>query len=309
MTRQAGALRGVIGAVLTPFTSSGSVDEVRLGGELDLLVEHCDALSVLAAEASEYRALSPASRRRTLVAAIERIGRRSLVLAGATAGSLSETAELAELAAAHGADFIQVLIPRRTWGGDPSPDELVGWTNALVEASPLPVVLYHNPGHGADPSLETLIEMCAVPGVVALKDSSRNIARVLRAVEEIHHAGHAAYFATIQPLLSVLLSGGAGAMTPPPATLLAASIRDAVADGDLRRATDLQRNAATFPVRWSARYGLVPVMKAAGNELGYDLGDPAPPFFAVAEDDRRAIVASVAAWPRVTAAGTATGRA
>ena len=290
-------LAGVIGAALTPFTDTGAVDYPALENELNLLVQHCDALSVLGAEVSEYRALSASQRRTALIGALQIIDRRRPVLAGASAESLAETAELAELAAAHGADFIQVLLPHRTWGGEPAIGELVTWATAVVAASPLPVVLYHNPGHGADPALDTLIELCALPGIAAVKDSSRNIARVLRAVEEIHHAGHAAYFATIQPLLAVLLAGGAGVMTPPPATVLAARIRDAVAAGELRRAAELQRRAAVFPVRWSARYGLAPTMKAAAAAFGLPLGNPAPPFAAVPGAEHPAIAAAIATWP------------
>jgi 4-hydroxy-tetrahydrodipicolinate synthase len=291
-------LRGVIGAALTPFTANGDVDDARLAGELELLIEHCDAISLLAAEVSEYRALRPSVRRDALRRAIAFVGGRRPVLAGVTAGSLPETAELAELAADAGADLAQVLLPCRTWGGEPSGAELVRFVEAVVDASPLPVVLYHNPGHGADPSLEALIEACAVDGVVAVKDSSRNVARVLRAVEQIHRAGHAAYFATIQPLLTVLQSGGAGAMTPPPATLVAARIRDAVDEGDLRLAAELQRGIALFPGRWSGHHGLAPVMKAAAAELGLALGDPAPPFMPVPEADRVAIAEAIATWPR-----------
>jgi 4-hydroxy-tetrahydrodipicolinate synthase len=295
-------LRGVIGAVLTPFRPDGTVDRDLLRVEVDVLVGHCDAVSVLGAEASEHRVLPPADRRELLRWTVARVDGRVPVLAGVTAASPAETAELAALAADAGATHAQVLVPRRSWGGEPTAAELVAFAEAVVEDSPLPVVLYHNPGHGSDPALEALVAMCAVPGVVAIKDSSRNVSRVLRAVEEIQHAGHAAYFGTIQPLLTVLLSGGAGAMTPPPATLVAAAIRDAVDAGDLARAAELQRLVAIFPARFTPRHGLAAVMKTAAAELGLLLGVPAPLATAVPPGDAADIAAAVAAWPRIPAA-------
>lgn len=292
-------LHGVVGAVLTPFAADGRVDDAALARQIDLLAGHCDALSVLGAEASEYRALAPADRRATLRRAIELVDGRLPVLAGVTATSPAETAELAELAADAGARYAQALVPRRVWGAEPDGEELARWATATVAASPLPVVLYHNPGHGSDPSLEALVAACAVDGVAAIKDSSRHVARILRAIEEIEHAGHARYLGTIQPLVTVLLSGGAGAMTPPPATLVAAAIRDAVAAGDLGRAGALQRLVAQVPGRWTARFGLGPVMKVAADHLGLPLGAPAFPTAPVPEPEAAAIRAALAGWPRL----------
>jgi dihydrodipicolinate synthase/N-acetylneuraminate lyase len=147
--------------------------------------------------------------------------------------------------------------------------------------------------------------MCAVPGVVAIKDSSRNVARVLRAVDEIQHAGHAQYLGTYQPLHTSLGAGGAGAMTPPPATLVAAGIRDAVAAGDLPRAFELQRLVHVFPVRWTARHGLAAVMKTAATHLGLPLGEPAPRASAVPAADAAEIARALRDWPRIPAAVTA----
>jgi 4-hydroxy-tetrahydrodipicolinate synthase len=277
MSAEVPGLHGVIGAVLTPFRPDGTVDQDVLRDEVELLVQHCDALSVLGAEASEYRTLDPAVRRELL---------RTII--GDQRGEA-------------GATHAQVLVPRRSWGGEPTAAELVAFAERVVEDAPLPVVLYHNPGHGSDPALETLVAMCAVPGVVAIKDSSRNVARVLRAVEEIQHAGHARYFGTIQPLLTVLSSGGAGAMTPPPATLVAAGIRDAVAVGDLARAAELQRLVSRFPVSWTPRHGLAAVMKVALDELGLPFGVPAPLASAVPPGEVAAIAEALADWPRIPA--------
>jgi len=295
-------LTGVVGAVLTPFRAEGTVDEDVVRAQIDLLAGHCDAISVLGAEASEYRVLDPAVRRDLLRSAIAHADGRVPVLAGVSAESPAEIAELSALVAEAGATYAQVLVPRRSWGGEPTTAELVTFAERVVADSPLPVVLYHNPGHGSDPSLEALVAMCAVPGVHAIKDSSRNIARVLRAVDEIQHAGHARYLGTIQPLLTILGAGGAGAMTPPPATLVAAGIRDAVAAGDLQRAFELQRLVSVFPVRWTARHGLAAVMKTAAGHLGLPLGPPAPLASAVPAADAAEISHALRHWPRIPAA-------
>jgi 4-hydroxy-tetrahydrodipicolinate synthase len=289
-------LAGVVGALLTPFDADGRVERTRLDAQIELLTGHCDVLSVLGAEVAEYSVLAPAERRTTLRHALERIDGRRPVMAGVSSPALAEVAELSELAAEPGATWAQLLLPNRTWGGEPSAAELVAYVESAARASALPLVLYHNPGAGADPALETLVELTAIDGVAGIKDSSRNISRILRLVEEIERAGRARYMTTLQPLLITLLAGGAGAMMPPPATLVGAAIVRAHRAGDLARAAELQRAVAIFPARWS-RHGLAPVMKAAMDALGHGSGDAVAPFGQIPEQDRRAIAETVGAWP------------
>lgn len=288
-------LAGVVGALLTPFDEAGQIDLGRAQAEGDFLASHCDAVSVLGAEVSEYRCLTAGVRRDFLRQMLEQLHGRVSTIAGASATTVSEVIELAELAHDAGADCVQMLLPNRPSGGTPDDAELVRLVEQVAGRSPLPLVLYHHPGQGADPSLSALVDACAVDGVVALKDSSRNISRNLRAVEVIQHAGHASYLATIQPMLAVLLSGGAGAMMPPPLTLVGAQIRDAVAAGDLGRAGALQRLVAIFPAQWAA-YGLMAPAKVAMAAVGVPVGDPFQPYAAVPAAEAAQIKKTVEGW-------------
>ena len=295
MKRDNEKLAGVVGALLTPFAADGAVDAARLDRLADFLAPHCDAVSVLGAEVSEYRMLPGRTRRELLARMAAALRDRTTVVAGVSSPRVAEVLELAELAATAGADYAQVLLPNRPYGGPPAHGEVLAFVEAVAARSPLPVVIYHHPGQGADPAFETLTAACAIDNVVAMKDSSRDISRNLRAVEEIQHAGHAQYLATIQPMLAVLLSGGAGAMMPPPITLVGAAIRDAVAAGDLARAGRMQRLIGRFPGAWG-KHGLLPLVKAALAVGGQPCGDPAPPYEAVPAAVLAGIKQVVAEW-------------
>lgn len=288
-------LAGVVGALLTPFDTAGQVDPGRAQAEAEFLVSHCDAVSVLGAEVSEYRCLTADARRTFLRRMLGHLRGRITTIAGASATTVGEVLELAALAHDEGADYVQLLLPNRPSGGTPRDAELVRLVEQVASECPLPLVLYHHPGQGADPSLAALVDACAVDGVAALKDSSRNISRNLQAVEAIQHAGHASYLATIQPMLAVLLSGGAGAMMPPPLTLVGAQIRDAVAAGDPGRAGRLQRLVAIFPARWSG-YGLMAPSKAAMTAVGVPVGEPFLPYAAVPAAEAAQIAKIVEGW-------------
>lgn len=281
-------LRGVVGACLTPFAPDGRVDETALARELDFMAGHCDAISVLGAEVSEYRLLSDVDRRHWLRHGIAAVAGRVPVLAGASSARIAEVAELAELAADAGATYVQVLLPKRPWGPEASVREVVTYFERVTEVSPLPVVVYHNPSRGSDPSVQALIRISELDGVVGFKESSRDMSRIGRLIAEIDLAGNARYLTTMQPLLATLLQGGSGAMMPAPATLLGSRVLRAFDAGDIAAARTAQAVFAEFPSRWSA-YGLTPVMRCAMRHLGIDIGVGLPPFEPVAEADDAAI--------------------
>jgi 4-hydroxy-tetrahydrodipicolinate synthase len=281
-------IKGIIGACLTPFTEDNRVNYDALEREIDFLVADCDAISIAAVEAAEYTMLSLEERKELIRRATEMVGRRVPVLAGASNPSPREVIELAEFAAGAGADLIQVLMPLRPWGGQPTIAELMEYYGQIASASPLPVVVYHNPGPGADPPFETFVRLSELQSVDYFKESSRDITKISRLIEEIDLGGKGHYFTTMQPLLVTLMMGGSGATMPPPGTRIGAQVVRAFRSGDLERARDWQRFYSLFPGKWAA-YGLPPVMKSAMKHFGIDLGDPSRPYTPVTPRDHAQI--------------------
>ena len=277
-------LGGIVAACLTPFDAVGTIDWRALEDQIDFLVTHADAITIAAVEASEYSMLDMDTRKELLRRGANIVGGRLPVILGASSPRIDTVAELAELAAEEGADFVQVLAPSRPWGGEPAPDELLEYYGAVAAASPLPLVAYHNPACGADPSVETWIRVSELPEVRALKESSRDISKIGRMIEGVDASGNANYLTTMQPLLHTLLLGGSGGTMPPPGSAIGARVVAAFRAGDLDSARAWQRVFNVFPARW-ARYGLPPVMKSAMRRFGVDIGEPLPPFGAVSAAD------------------------
>lgn len=291
MTLAPKSLRGIIAACLTPFRD-GKVDFQALEREIDYIVDDCraDAISLVAVEAAEYTQLTWDERKEVIRLGTKCVDGRIPVIAGASHPIPRQALELAEFAARCGADLVQVLMPQRPWGGEPQPREMVGYFSAIADASPLPLVAYHNPGPGADPSIATLVELSKIDNIHYFKESSRDITKIGRLVEEIDRADNARYFTTMQPLLITLLLGGSGGTMPPPGAHVGARIVDAVRRDDLKGASELARTFTLFPARW-ASYGLPPVMKTALRHLGLDIGDPAPPYRPLSAEDARSLQA------------------
>lgn len=284
----ASPIRGIIGAALTPFTDDGKVDYDALAREMEFLVADCDAISIVAVEASEYTVLSLEDRKEVMRRATEIINKRVPVILGASSHSIDTILDLAEHAAAVGGDLIQVLMPIRPWGGQPTISDLVQFFTEVASASPLPIVAYHNPGPGADPPLDAFVRLSEINKVDYFKESSRDITKITRLIEQIQLAGKANYFTTMQPLLTTLMMGGAGATMPPPGTRIGARVVRAFREGDIDRARYWQRCFTLFPGKWGA-YGLPPIMKSALKHFGVDIGDPARPYAPVSPRDHAQI--------------------
>lgn len=283
-------LPGLIVAPLTPFKADLSIDLAALEREIDYICNDCKASMVSAAgvETSEYHYLSFADRRELIRRTVGFVAKRSEVVVGVSHASTRTVLELAEFAASLGADAVQVLAPQRPFGGQPSQQELVDYFGVIAAGSPLPIMLYLNPGPGAEVPPEWTVAITKLDKVKYVKESSRDLSRVSRLIVEIDRAGHARYFTTMQMLLATLMLGGSGATMPPPGSYIAAKIIDAFVAKDFERAAALQAQFALFPAKWMGK-GLAPVMKAAMEIIGVPLGDPYPPFPALSADEKAAL--------------------
>jgi 4-hydroxy-tetrahydrodipicolinate synthase len=270
---------GLIVPPLTPFSADLKIDEKALEREVDYVVNECGAAMVVAAgvEAQEYHYLSFDDRKTLIKRTVEFTAGRAPVAVGISHPSFKTAIELAHFAEQNGASAVQLLAPLKPFGGAPTDKDLVAYFEAVSRETKLPIVLYLNPGPGADVSLAGTIELSKIDSIKYVKESSRDLSRVSRLIVEIDHAGHARYYTTMQMLLATLELGGSGATLPPPAAELANMVVKAFVKGDYKEAARLQLQFALFPNKWMHR-GLTPTMKAAMKILGRPIGDIYPPF-------------------------------
>src|SRR3972149_2235811 len=93
------AIKGIIGACLTPFGEDERVNFNALKREIDFIVADCDAISIAAVEAAEYTMLSREERKELLRIATEMVDKRNTGLLGVSSPSPREVIELAGSAA------------------------------------------------------------------------------------------------------------------------------------------------------------------------------------------------------------------
>jgi len=170
-------------ALVTPFTSSGAVDEAAVRRLAKRQVEAGIHFLVPCGTTGEAPTLTAAERRRVVELVVDEVAGRVPVLAGAGGYDTKEVIEAAKEMQAAGASGLLSVTP---YYNKPTPDGLVGHYKAIAEATPLPIVVYNVPGRtGCNVDPGTLARLSTIPHVVAVKEASGNmtqICEVMRAV-------------------------------------------------------------------------------------------------------------------------------
>jgi len=177
------AFTGCGTALVTPFTSSGAVDEAAVRRLAKRQVEAGIHFLVPCGTTGEAPTLTAAERRRVVELVVDEVAGRVPVLAGAGGYDTKEVIEAAKEMQAAGASGLLSVTP---YYNKPTPDGLVGHYKAIAEATPLPIVVYNVPGRtGCNVDPGTLARLSTIPHVVAVKEASGNmtqICEVMRAV-------------------------------------------------------------------------------------------------------------------------------
>jgi 4-hydroxy-tetrahydrodipicolinate synthase len=168
-------LRGVIPAIVTPFTAQDEVDEAALGAITEFVVKNGAHAIMTTGGTGEFPHLSRDERAVVTRAVVQASAGRVPVIAGTAACSTREALELTEDAARAGAQGAIVVSP--FYFGLPE-RALYKHFADLAEAAVLPIVLYNNPlytGNHITPSL--VAELAQLPGIIGLKQSDADMGK------------------------------------------------------------------------------------------------------------------------------------
>jgi len=269
--------RGVIVAALTPWDSGGQLDLAAFDAEIDWLASQSPlAIGVAGVEVQEYHLLDIDQRVDLVRRATKRVGNVP-VIAGVSTPLASRSAEISKKMAEAGATAVLALSAPKPWAAASTSDEFVRWFTCLADGSPLPIVIYSNPRTGTEPSVASLAEVAAHGQIAALKETSRDMTKVLNLCLALAESGLAGVYTNMESLLTTIHLGGQGAMVPAPALPAALRILAAHEAGDTDEARRWQSFFAAFPSHWM-RLGLGPAVKAGMHVLGIEVGAPGHTF-------------------------------
>ena len=175
------ALDGVLFFPVTPFTESGEVDTERLAQHVAKGVDAGPGGVFIACGTGEFHALDASELRTIVRTAVDVIGGRVPVYAGA-GGSIAQATAFAKAAADAGADGLLLLPPYLV---EMPQAGLVDYTRAVTDVTDLPVIVYNR--NNARYTEASAVEVAQLDKVVGFKDGTGDldqVARIVRAVTD-----------------------------------------------------------------------------------------------------------------------------
>lgn len=281
---------GIISATLTP-----TVDfETKVGELVDFHFKHDVRGFFVLGTTGEGVKVNPVLRKKIAEFFTGYVGSKGLVVIHTGAADMDTVIDLTEHASKIGADAVAAVFP---FYYKYDLESLVRFYEKVVNASSVPVLLYHNPEtQGYDlphQQIELLFEK--VKGIAGIKDSSRDPVLLLRLASRFADR----FFIASGPdeLILYSLSIGVKAHVSGGASIfpdLVSSLRKAFLEGDLRKAAMIQDklNVLESTIKSSGPY--YAACKYVLKLRGVDIGGPYPPtrdLTASEEENLRKLVA------------------
>jgi 4-hydroxy-tetrahydrodipicolinate synthase len=170
-------------ALVTPFTSSGAVDEAAVRRLAKRQVDAGVHFLVPCGTTGEAPTLTAEERSRVVEIVVEEAGGRVPVLAGAGGYDTREVTLAARAMQAAGANGLLSVTP---YYNKPTPEGLYRHYQAIAEATPLPIVVYNVPGRtGCNVDPATLVRLSTIPRVVGVKEASGNMTQICEVVRAL----------------------------------------------------------------------------------------------------------------------------
>lgn len=168
--------RGTAPALVTPFTSSGAIDEPAFRLLIDDQIKGgVDALVVLGTT-GENPTITHDERRRLIELSIQHTAGRVPVIIGTGTNNTQESITFSKEATAAGADGLLVVGP---YYNKPTPAGYKAHFEAIAAATDCPIIVYNVPGRTASNiTADTLMSIAEISSVVGVKEASGDIAQI-----------------------------------------------------------------------------------------------------------------------------------
>lgn len=270
------AFRGVISSQVTPFDDRGAVDEATLRRLIDRQVEAGVHGYLIAGNCGEFTNLTDDERVRTVATAVEHLAGRAPVMAGDFHSNTAQAISLARRYREVGAAAALVVPP---YFIRPSIDGVVEFFGEVAAGSGLPVIVYNNPGRtGLDLTPAIMRQIYPLPGIVGLKDCTRDLALMMQKVQE-SPPEFCVLYGDDDMFFEALMMGARGGILAACNLVpdqMVEIFREAT-EGDPRRASEIQNRLLPSILSWYTANHPAPIKEAMAM-IGWPAGRARKPL-------------------------------
>ena len=277
-------LKGIIAYPITPFATDGSVNIAKYKELLERMVKAGVHAVAPLGSAGVLPYLSDQERQLIVEATMEQVNGRIPVMIGVSGLTTERVVHHARFAEKQGAAAV-MIIPMSYWKLTEA--EILTHFNTVGDAISLPIMAYNNPATGGlDMPPEFLAKLLKIPNVTMIKESTGDVNRLHRLVQEA--GDDVAFYNGSNPLaLDAFIAGARGWCTAAPNLIpeLNLALYDAISKADLPTALKVFRKQ--LPLLQFIVAGGLPRTVAAGLKiLGVEPGGLRAPLAELTAADK-----------------------
>ncbi len=283
-------LHGIFPPIATPFDHNGDLYMAKIRHNVEKWNKTQLAGYVACGSTGESVMLTCEEKSRLWGAVAEATTPEKLLIAGTGVESVRETVQLTNMAAGMGYKAAMVRTPHYYKSLINNGAAQALYFRAVADQAKIPLIIYNWPqATGVDIPARTVMELAEHPNIIAVKESSGNLEKVMQMAREAPE-GFQVMVGSAPTLWPSLMVGAVGAILAfaNAAPYICLSILEAYRTREYEAADELQRIASPAAVAVTTKYG-VPGLKYAMDLNGYYGGPPRLPLIPVGPEAKREI--------------------
>ncbi|MGP8246088.1 MAG: dihydrodipicolinate synthase family protein [Bryobacteraceae bacterium] len=274
-------LQGIFPPITTPFDHAGEIYRSKIEHNVEKWNRTTLAGYVVMGSTGESVHLTTEEKIQVWEAVAKYAAPEKLLIAGTGMESVRETVCLTNRAAELGYKAAMVRTPHYYKNLINRADAQTLYYRAVADQSRLPLIIYNWPqATGVDIPVEAVVALSEHPNVIAIKESSGNLEKVMQMIREVRH-GFQVLVGSAPTLWPSLLMGATGAIlayaNAAPYSVIA--IWEAYRTREEAAGLDWQNRIGRASALVTSKYG-VPGLKYAMDLNGYYGGPPRLPLSA-----------------------------
>jgi len=272
-------LQGIFPPITTPFDYEGNIYLAKIQHNVEKWNRTALSGYVVMGSTGESVMLTEAEKHTVWEQVAKHAAAEKLLIAGTGAESVRETVSLTNRAAEIGYKAAMVRTPHYYKNLIHRADAQMLYYRAVADRTRIPLIIYNWPqATGVDIPAEAVAALSEHPNIIAIKESSGNLEKVMQMIREVKH-GFQVLVGSAPTLWPSLLMGACGAIlayaNAAPYSVIA--IWEAFRTREEAAGMDWQNRIGRPSALVTARYG-VPGLKYAMDLNGYYGGPPRLPL-------------------------------
>jgi 4-hydroxy-tetrahydrodipicolinate synthase len=277
-------IKGVLPALITPFTKDNEVDEEGLRQNIEFLIEGGVSGIVPCGTTGESATLSMSEHEHVIEIAIN--CSTIPVVAGTGSNNTIEALELTKSAEDAGADAALLITP---YYNKPNDRGMIAHFKAISHAVDLPIILYNVPSRtGINLKAEVVAELARESNIIGIKEASGNLEQITRIIELTQDEDFVVFSGDDALTLPIMALGGIGVISVVAnvAPSLVVSMVKAFQNGKIKEARKLHIELAPLIRAAFLETNPIPIKKAV-ELIGLPAGALRLPLASISTDNEK----------------------